>query len=222
MNRVVAAKVRNRVIVVLIMIIGITLISDFQLRPIIKTVSANKAQVISTNAINEAVIEEMSKEGTDYYSLVCMERAQDGKILAVTTNTRCINQLKARISIAIQEKLSQVGIRQINVPVGTLIGIELFNGRGPSVPLKISLSGGVSTEFTSSFSQAGINQTKHQIYLNVHTRISALVPGYPVTTDVSTNMSIAETIIVGEVPHVFVGAGIGAACEASELEHIGG
>lgn len=186
-------------------------IIDFRLRPMIKNVAANRAQMISTNAINEAVLKEIDNSGLQYNDFVKIERSETGKVLALTTDSGLINRLKARISIAIQDRLCKSEINKIGVPLGTLLGAEFCSGMGPFIPLNISISGSVVTEFESKFCEAGINQTKHQIYLNIHTKISAFVPGYPTTADVDTNMNIAETIIVGEVPNMYsVGNMIGA------------
>jgi sporulation protein YunB len=94
-------------------------------------------------------------------------------------------------------------MRKIGIPLGAIVGIELFSGAGPIIPVKIFVTGNVETEFESEFSEAGINQTKHLIYINTSVNISAVIPGYPSHTNVKTNVTIAETIIVGEVPRVY-------------------
>ena len=201
-------------IIIFSSLLSILIGMDLRLRPLIKTVASNRAQIISTKAINEAVLEELNRNSEDYTKLVHIERSNEGQVLAVSTDIKRVNLLKSRVSIAIQEKLSGIEVKQAGIPLGTLIGGELFNGRGPIIPMKISVSGSVFTEFTSNFSEAGINQTRHQIYLNIHTRISAFVPGYPSSTDVYTNMSVSETIIVGSVPRVYA--------NGSQYRHING
>ncbi len=206
LNKYVKEKRKKKLIVLLIFVLFSLIMLDFQLRPIIKTISMSKARVISTNAINEAILEEISKSDADYWQLVNVERGDGGKVLAITTNSKKINELRSNISIKIQEILSNEKMRQVGLPLGTLTGLELLSGVGPMVPLHISITGSVVTEFESKFSQAGINQTKHQIFINVHTKISTMVPGYPATDTVDTNVPIAETIIVGDVPKVYANA----------------
>lgn len=203
-NKFILRKRKRKIFILLGIVLAIFVIIDLRLRPIIKSIAANKASTISTHAINDAVLQELDDSGIKYSSLVNIERTDTGKVIALTTNSSLINRLKSKISIAIQNRLSESGINRVNIPLGTLLGTEMFCGLGPCVPLKISISGSVVTEFESKFCEAGINQTKHQIYLNIHTRIGALIPGYPVATDVDTNMNIAETVIVGEVPNVYV------------------
>lgn len=184
-------------------LVGIAIIVDLQVRPLIKTVAAEEAKIISTQAINHTVFDELTKQDSDYSNLVHIERGDDGKVLAITSDIQKMNKLKAAISMAIQDKISNNNIACSSVPLGTLINTDIFSGRGPRVPLKISLSGAVITNFKSNFTSAGINQTKHMIYLNVQTKIYVFIPGYPSYTCVNTDVLIAETVIVGAVPEVF-------------------
>lgn len=193
----------KRKLIIIILILMIAIIIDCQLRPLIKTVSATQANIVSTNAINEAVLEQLNKESITYDDLVTTQKDSDGRILAITTNMQKINLLKSNIALAVQSKLRENRIRRVGIPIGTLTNTDILNGKGPNIPLDITLSGAVIADFKSDFTTAGINQTKHQIYLNIKTKVSAIIPGYPTRTAIDTNVMIAETIIVGEVPNVF-------------------
>lgn len=199
------SKYRAKIIVVIFVFAILFFLLDCQLRPIIKSVAADQACVVSTDIINNAVIDELSKQGVEYSDLIKIERDSNGKILALNTDIQKVNLLKSIIADRVQDKISAVGIKKVNVPIGTLTGTEVFTGRGPSVKLKITMSGSIITELKSNFSSAGINQTRHQIYMSVSTKVFALIPGYPTTTAVETNIAIAETVIVGDVPKVFAG-----------------
>lgn len=187
----------------MIIVLSVLIMLDLHLRPVIKSVVANRAQVVSTRAVNDAILQELGELDIKYSDLVTIERSESGKVLALTTNTILMNQLKARFSMAIQDRLSRADVSKINIPLGTLLGAEICSGLGPVLPLKITISGSVTTDFESNFCEAGINQTRHRIYINVHTRIGAIIPGYPTTTNIDTNITVAETIIVGEVPSVY-------------------
>ena len=60
--------------------------------------------------------------------------------------------------------------------------------------------GSTTASFRNTFSAAGINQTRHQILLDVHVNVSILLPGFRTSTKVSNEISVAETVIVGSVP----------------------
>lgn len=178
-------------------------ILDRQLRPVIESITTNEAKIKSTNTINSAIMEDLQKDGVTYSDLITVERGSDGSVLSITTNMVKMNELKSEIIATVQKDLGDNAHLDVGVPLGTLVGGDIFHGRGPNVPLKLTLSGNVTADFESSFESAGINQTRHQIYLKVHTSVYSFLPGFDTTTDVDTNMLVAETVIVGSVPEIF-------------------
>ena len=65
--------------------------------------------------------------------------------------------------------------------------------------------GSVSTDFETEFEACGINQTRHKVYLQGSANIRIVIPTGAKTTNVTANMLVAESIIVGGVPEGFVG-----------------
>ena len=63
--------------------------------------------------------------------------------------------------------------------------------------------GSSSARFENQFESAGINQTKHRIVLRIDVYVSVLLPGYSAVTQVSNEITVAETVIVGEVPDTY-------------------
>lgn len=200
-------KRKFKIISIIILTILLLLIIDYRLRPIVKSVTAKQGQVIFSNAANEAVIEEISKKDYYYSDLIKVEHGENGKVLAITTDTCKVNTLKSAVAIAVQRKLSEKKYNRIKIPIGTLTETELLNGKGPNVTLNIYLSGSVATELNSTFESAGINQTKHQLMLVFRANFYAVLPGYPNHTTSDTNVIVAETIIVGDVPNFFANVG---------------
>lgn len=194
--------VQFKALVLIAVCFGFIVLLDHQLRPIIESITTNEARIKSINTINTAVAGELSTNGVSYNDLVYVERNDSGKVLAITTNMIKMNELKAAVIMDVQNRLGDDSHSEVGVPLGTLLGNDLLHGRGPNVPLKLTLSGNVTADFKSSFESAGINQTKHQIYLDVHTSVYSFIPGFNTTTEVETNIPVAETIIVGEVPQM--------------------
>ena len=203
LNKFIKRKRKIRLLIFLTSVLVFTVLLDFHLRPIIKSIAESKTHTISNDVIDDAILKELSENNVKYSKLVHIDKSEDGSISSIVTDTQMINSLKSKIAIAIQSNLSKIDLTHIEVPIGTLIGTDLLNGRGPLIKLKVSISGSSCVEFISKFCQAGINQTKHQIYLDIYTKINLLVPGYPTSTDIHTNMIIAEMIIVGKVPRVY-------------------
>ncbi|MCI1964684.1 MAG: sporulation protein YunB [Oscillospiraceae bacterium] len=193
---------RGKLTLFLIGMVVFLLLFNMQIRPIIESATANEAKIKSVNTINTAVLEELSEDNISYDDLITVERGNDGNVLAITTNMLKMNELKAKIVSDIQDKLNNDTYATVWVPIGTLFGGDFFHGKGPKIALKASLSGNVAAEFNSTLASAGINQTKHQIYLDISTSIYSFLPGFDTTTEVKTNILVAETVIVGAVPQV--------------------
>ena len=62
----------------------------------------------------------------------------------------------------------------------------------------------VSAAFSTEFESAGINQTRHKIYLSLHTVVRLVIPSSARQVTLNGQMLIAESIIVGDVPQSFV------------------
>ena len=131
---------------------------------------------------------------------VSFEKDNEGKITAVKSNMAEFNRLQSAIIDEVLEKLSEVTTKELSVPVGTLLGSPFLAGRGPLIRVRMQSVGSSSAHFENAFTSAGINQTKHQIYLVVDVYVSILLPGFSTTTKFSNTYSVAETVIVGSVP----------------------
>lgn len=92
----------------------------------------------------------------------------------------------------------------VRIPTGTLLNGDLLTGRGPRIPVKISLSGAAATQMSSYFESAGINQTSHRLVMDITVTLYAAIPGNDATTTLETSFIIAETVLVGKVPDTFL------------------
>lgn len=191
----------------LLVLLGVSLFLHFKFRPVIKAISVSKAKVISTEAVNEAILQELSENKEAYNQIVKLEKLENGELTAILSDMEKVNKLKSRVGMIIQNKFLSLKDRKITVALGTLSGIEMFNGLGPGVPMKISVSGNVSTDFKTSFSGAGINQTIYQIYLYIRTRICVMVPGCSCCEDFESSFLVSEIVVLGNVPKVYSSQG---------------
>ncbi|HEX3016379.1 MAG TPA: sporulation protein YunB [Caproicibacter sp.] len=186
----------------LFLLILLVVLFNSTIKPVIESVTVNEAKIKSVSVINSIVLKEVSDNSVSYESLINVNRGSDGNVQSITTDMVKMNQLKAKIISAVQKQLNEETETNVGIPLGTLLGGDLFHGRGPKIYLRLTLSGNVTAEFKSSFESAGINQTRHQIYLNVGASVYSFLPGFDATTDISTNVLVAETVIVGSVPNV--------------------
>lgn len=179
------------------------LLMDSLIRPIIQTMSSYQAKVFATQAINDAISTELDNLDISYDELVTVSVNSKDEVTSIQTNMLALNRLRSNITEAILQELGSIENQIIDVPIGTLSGVQFLSGRGNNIQFRIVPAGYIQTDFENKFDSAGINQTRHQIVLNVDMTVIAIIPGYSVTTEVKANYCLAETVIVGTVPDNF-------------------
>ena len=173
---------------------------DLQLRPQIREWGQARARYLATQAINQAISQELEENGEEYQDLVRFEKDQFGQILAVQTDVVKVNTMKSRMIARVSQKLNDASAATIRIPLGNATGMDLLYGRGPKIPLRMIPLGSANADFVSVFTNAGINQTRHQVVIEAEVELSVLAPGSETTLTVSSQISVAETVLIGNVP----------------------
>lgn len=158
----------------------------------------------TANHITAAVDEMVAAQAVGYSDLVTLERSQSGEIVALTSNMAQANILRAQLLDTALSALEGLQHAEMEIPLGTICDWDLFSGLGPGINVRILYTGTASAEFENTFSAAGINQTCHQIVFRVTADVAVLLPGNQYRSNVSTDVCVAETIIVGEVPETYL------------------
>ena len=174
-----------------------------RVRPIVAVLARAEAREYVLTAINRAVEEEVTSGRLRYAELVTLEKDASGAITALVTDMAQINLLQSRVSNGVAVNIVNLMNADLAIPIGNVVGGIIFSGRGPSVPIRVESVTDVSTQVQNDFSSGGINQTRHKITLAISAEIVILIPGNRVMATVETEVAIAETIIVGNVPNVY-------------------
>ena len=182
------------------MFITAFLLLDARIRPFVRNTAVVQAQNYAATVAGSAVPDILAAEGADYASLTEITRDSSGNIVSIQTDAMRINRIKSGINSAVAASLANLDGKQLGVSIGSLTGLALLNGRGPRLNAIISLTGSAQTHFVNEFSSAGINQTRHQIFLKTTVTLLVVFPTTTVTTAYTMTMLVAETIIVGKVP----------------------
>jgi len=180
------------VLFLLAALLALAIVAMTHLKPVLTSLATARVSNTVNGIVTAAVNETIYSGGVDYDQLISFEKDNEGKITAVKSNMAEFNRLQSAIIDEVLEKLSEVTTKELSVPVGTLLGSPFLAGRGAPVRAR--------AHFENAFTSAGINQTKHQIYLVVDVYVSILLPGFSTTTKFSNTYSVAETVIVGSVP----------------------
>ena len=175
-----------------------------QLHPVMVSMAVAKVSNETTQVLDGALSEKLSGEGTAYQDLITLEKDEQGRIIALTSNMVALNHLRTEVLSTVVRAVDGLSRQELSIPAGNLTGISFLSGRGISLPVKVVSVGKVHAEFKNAFSAAGINQTRHQIMLDLRVTLDILLPGETVQAEVPAQICVAETVIVGEVPGTYL------------------
>lgn len=184
--------------IILLIIILICVFFAKEIIPTIKVLCETKAKAIATTVTNDTIDEYV--EEIEYDNLMKLNYDNNGKLLTINANINELNKLSAEIISRVQEKLSNINYTTVKLPLGKILGLSMFAGYGPSIEVKLIPAGNVSTEFKTEFTSQGINQTKHTVYVEIYTSVTIVAPFSSDTVTAKSTVTIAETIIIGEIP----------------------
>lgn len=173
----------------------------------IRALARTQVTNATSDLINDSIDAQIANGEIRYDRIIYFEKDLDGRITALKTNMSQVNRLKTGILNLINDEILALDTSDIGISLGSLILPEIFAGRGIQIPVEIISIRNSDASFSSSFSEAGINQTLHQLNMHICVDISVLVLGRSESFTVSTQVVIAETVIVGDVPETYLHTG---------------
>lgn len=194
---------RISLFLLLLGLISFILCSSLYLRRISTQIAVSDASDLVTMRINNVISDIMSEGNFDADYFVTFEKGTNGEVSAISCHMARVNALSAEILDRIVGATDNF-TASVQIPLGNLTGVSLLMGRGPMVPVEIVTLTSSSVEFSNNIVTAGINQTKHQIMLEIKVDIDILVPWGSESTEVVSEVLIADTVIVGQVPDTYV------------------
>ncbi|MCI7726106.1 MAG: sporulation protein YunB [Clostridiales bacterium] len=176
-------------------------------RDVIRDLAETQVKNTTSDLTNDAIAKQIAEGIIQYDRIVYFEKDLDGRITALKTNMSEVNRLKTDILNLINDEILALDTSDIGIPLGSLFLPELFSGKGPAIPVRILSIRNSDATFVSKFSQAGINQTLHQLTMVVSVDVAVLVLGQTSSFTVNSEVVVAETVIVGDVPSTFLQTG---------------
>jgi sporulation protein YunB len=161
----------------------------------------------TSDLTNDAIAKQIANGNIAYDRIVYFEKDLEGRITALKTNIGEVNRLKADILNIINDEILALDSSDLGIPLGSLFLPEFISGRGPEIPVHIIAIRNSDATFESHFSEAGINQTLHQVTMVVSVDVAVLVLGKTDTFTMTSEVVVAETVIVGAVPDTFLQSG---------------
>ena len=204
-------KVRkNEVELLLTLLVGVAVATvtvsllGFRIRPLAATAARAQAENTVNRMVEEAVLTDLQQRSVGYSDFVTIQRDNSGSITALTTDMAAMNRLRGELLGCVLEKLEGIQVSDIEIPLGSLLDLDILWATGPTLKIRSMSVGTVSAEFESEFQDAGLNQTIHRIWLQVEVPLKLILPGERVETLVKTRLCVAETVIVGRVPEAYL------------------
>ena len=175
-----------------------------RLFPMVEELAVTRVTNQTARLINDAIDAQIRDGVVDYSNMVLLEKDDTGAVTALKTNISEMNALKTRILDTVNEEILQLNVEEIGVPIGNLLVPALFSGRGPYLPVKVLTVRSSEAAFSNQFTQAGINQTLHQIIMTITIDMTIVTPAGTEQVDTSSQVVVAETVIVGTVPESYL------------------
>ena len=188
------------------LVLGVILFFVFYINanvgPVLKGLAGARVESLTARAMNEAISEVLRSHGE--YSSIITIYSTDKQVYLLQADSTKLNLLAADCAKCALDKIAALGEQGVSIPIGTLSGVSLLAGVGPSLTMKFTPVGAVTSSFESEFRSAGINQTLHRISLKLCATVRLILPGQSATVTIDSMATIAENVIVGNVPNSYM------------------
>lgn len=202
-----AGRRRNALpLLAFLLVVSILAAASLFLRSLSTELAVSMAQDAVSGVVGGIVKEKMSTAGAQYGSLIVLEKNAAGEITAVTTDVAALNALAGDIVHEVANATTDHDI-DVSIPLGSLTGSALLLSRGPHIKVRVQVLSSTFSGFNTDIVSIGINQTRHQITLQLREELTLLMPWRAIDTEVITDIPVAETIIVGQVPQSYLNMG---------------
>ena len=177
---------------------------DKRVMPYVTEIATIMVKSQTLDIINKKSVDILSQE-FKYDEMIKIEKDNEGNIILVQSDTIKLNYIAAKLSTECNKELSDMKNATIKVPFGWMSNTSVFYNLGPKITIQIEPIGNINTNYESKFESAGINQTRHKIYINITAKLRLKLPLKNQDIEVSTQIPVSDTIIVGKIPNTTFG-----------------
>ena len=193
-------KITKIILILIIAFETASLILNY-MNPIFEQVSKYEAKKLATFVANDQTTKVM--KNYNYDSMFSIEKDPEGNVSMIEMNMYRVNIIISDIAYYIQEQMKKPENSSVLIPMGNLLGANLFSGYGPRIKMKVVLLGSVETDLRSEFISKGINQTLHRVYLQIDCPVQILSSYKTMEENISNQFLLAENVILGEIPSTY-------------------
>ena len=173
------------------------------LRPQVIAMAKSRAKEIATIEINRAVSQKLKSENITVSDIVTFTYKENGDISALSGNVAAISQLKSDLAIEVTNAINAIAESNLQIPLGTLSGVDIFYGTGPKIPVKVIPYGYAVADIDTKFYDSGINQTIFEVEASISAKVSVLIPTVGESQKITTTVPVVSAVIVGDIPESY-------------------
>ena len=198
-------KWRRRIFFAVVLLVPfiLALTLFFNAAGVIRSVAEATIRAHAASALHDAIGATLS-DGLGYAELITVQKNAAGEITALSADAQRVNAIARDASYLAQKNFAALSEAGVEVPLGAFSGIEALSGFGPPVTFKLLPVGAARCTFRSSFTSAGINQTRHAVYLNIILDITVVLPAGTSQFSECAEVMICESVLTGKVPDVIL------------------
>ena len=200
-------RVFRRILLVLLVLAVAFVVLRGKYRDVVRELAQTQVKNSTSDLTNDAIAKQIANGSIAYDRLVFFEKDLDGRITALKTNMSEVNRLKTDVLSIINDEILALDASSIGIPLGSLFLPEVLSGKGPAIPVHILSIRNSDATFVSHFEQAGINQTLHKLTMVVSIDVSVLALAETTSFTMESEVVVAETVIVGDVPQTYLQTG---------------
>lgn len=172
--------------------------------PIILSYAEASIQKFLVKSSNSAIGEVINS--FDYDDFVKVTYDSSGNVLTIEAQISKVNLVSNNLAKTTQDEMDKISKLGVNIPIGTCSGISFLSGKGNNINFSVEPIGNATCNFYTSFEEAGINQTNHKIFVCIESEATLMFPIGLKKINNSTNYLLAECVIVGKIPNVYLSA----------------
>ena len=166
-------------------------------------VTEDQVHNLGAGMLNQAVDTLLEDGSIRREELLEIQKQEDGSIASVAVDSEQINRIYVRFNELLLERLHEQEMETIRIPLGSLTNIWLFSAKGPDVTFHVYPVGYLDSRIRSVFDEAGINQTRHRLVLEVELELMCVGLLHRENVTVASEYVLAETLLMGETPEQY-------------------
>lgn len=225
---------RNNILFLILLIITLVIILSFMFinyyskkaYPILKSYAEAETKKLTILIINKAVTKQLYN--MDVEELFKVTYNKDGEIILIDFDTKKTSKILSNMTSLVELNMRAVEEGKIDmlelpenslsnynmdllskkiiceIPFGLTTGSSLLSNIGPKIPVKISLVGDVSTNFSTEVVEYGINNALLKVIVNISVTTKVILPITSEDLTINANIPIGMKVIQGKIPNYYL------------------